>query len=174
MGLLRSLLLHLLHFGESQYHCSLALIHTMCSKNQELNLQLVGGDEGCRLLQKSCHCCTGVLHTNFVLTLHDALMIWATSGDSPAIGSAQQNYWKYPTKLLFTRLIQSQIGCYKFVPGSWSRCWWAGINSGVVPGSINRTNCENQGTMAVFANRELSPRLSSNHVQVHPALFQLY
>ena len=167
MGLLGSLLLHLLHFGESQYHRSLALIHTMCSKNQELNLQLVVGDEGCRLLQKSCYCCSGVLHTNFVLTLHDALMIWATSSDSPVDG-------RCPTKLLFTRLIRSQIGCCKSVPGSWSRCWWAGINSGVVPGFTNRTNCGNQGTIAVFANRELSPRPSPNHVQVCPALFQLY
>ena len=29
-------------------------------------------------------------------------------------------------------------------------------------------------TMAVFANREPSPRLSPNPVQVLPALFQLY
>ena len=46
----------------------------------------------CCLLQKSSHCCrTGVLYADCVLTLHDALMIWATSGDSPAVGRCQTN-----------------------------------------------------------------------------------
>ena len=44
-----------------------------------------------------------------------------------------------------TRLSQSQIRCCKFVPGSRSRCWWAGINSDVVPGFTNHTNCGNHG-----------------------------
>ena len=65
----------------------------MCAGNQELDLQLVGGDLSCHLLQKSSHRRTGVLYAECVLTLHEALMIWATSGDSPAVG-------RCPTKLL--------------------------------------------------------------------------
>ena len=46
------------------------------------------------------------------------------------------------------RLNQSQTGCCKFVPGSWSRYWWAGIDSGAFPGFTNRetTNCGYHGS----------------------------
>ena len=40
----------------------------------------------CRLLQKSSHGRTGLFYADCLLTLHDALMICATSGDSPAVG----------------------------------------------------------------------------------------
>ena len=38
------------------------------------------------LLQKSSHRRTGVLYADCVLTVNDAMMICATSGDSPAVG----------------------------------------------------------------------------------------
>ena len=57
----------------------------------------------------------------------------------------QSRCWEVPVKISTTRLSQSQIRCCKFVPGSRSRCWWAGINSGVVPGFTNHTNCGNHG-----------------------------
>ena len=40
--------------------------------------------------------------------------------------------------------------------------------------SLVSLNAKIVGTTAVFVNRELSPRLSSDPVQVWPALFQLY
>ena len=92
----------------------------------------------CRLLQNSSHCLTDVLYANCVLTLYDALMIWVAWGDS---------CWEVPKKTAATRLSQSQIGCCEFVPGSWSRCWWVGINSGVVPVFTNCTNCGNHGCL---------------------------
>ena len=57
----------------------------------------------------------------------------------------QSRCWEVPDKTAATRVSRSQIGCCKFVPGSWSRCWCAGINSGVVPGFTNCTNCGNHG-----------------------------
>ena len=57
----------------------------------------------------------------------------------------QSRFWESPNKITTSRLSQSQIAGSKFVPGSWSRCWWAGINSGAVPGFTNPTNCGNHG-----------------------------
>ena len=57
----------------------------------------------------------------------------------------QFHCWEVPDKIATTRLSQSQIGCCNFVPGGWSRCWWAGINSGFIPGFTKRTNFGNNG-----------------------------
>ena len=72
------------------------------------------------------------------MILLDTLTIWATSSDSLAVG-------RLSDKIAATRLSRSQIGCCKFVPGSWNRCWWPGVSSGVVSGFTNCTNCGDHG-----------------------------
>ena len=77
-----------------------------------------------------------------------------------------------PDKIAATRLSQSQIGFSKFVPGIPG----AGVDvlvSTVVLSLVSST-AQIVGTTAVFAYRELPPRLSPDPVQVWPALFQLY
>ena len=75
--------------------------------------------------------------------------------------------WEVPNKIAATRLSRSQIGCCKFVPGSWSRCWWAGANNGVFPGFTNRTNSGNhvcvcqQGTITKAAARSCASLAST-------------
>ena len=56
--------------------------------------------------------------------------------------------WEVPNKIAAARLSWSQIGCSKFVPSSWSRCWWAGINNGVVPGFTNNADWWNYGCVS--------------------------
>ena len=118
----------------------------------------------CRLLQKSSHRRTGVLYADCVLTLHDALMIWATSGDSPAVG-------RYLTKLLIPDWANPRLGVVNLllVAG-------AGVDMLVSTAVLSLVSQTAQivGATAVFANRELSPRLSPDPVQVWPALLQLY
>ena len=118
----------------------------------------------CCLLRKSSHRRTGVLYVDCVLTLQDALMIWATSGDSPAVG-------RYLTKLLIPDWANPRLGVVNLllVAG-------AGVDmlgSTAVLSLVSQT-AQIVGATAVFANRELSPRLSPDPVQVWPALFQLY
>ena len=118
----------------------------------------------CRLLQKSSRRRTGVLPADCVLTLHDALMIWATSGDSLAIERCL-------TKLLLPDWADPRLGVVSvfLVAG-------AGVDvlQSTVVLSLILPTAQIVGTTAVFANRELSPRLSPDPVQVCPALFQLY
>ena len=118
----------------------------------------------CRLLQKSSHRRTGVLYADCVLTLHDALMIWATSGESPAVGRCR-------AKLLLPDWADPRLG----VDGLFLV---AGAGVGVLVStavlSLVSPITQIVGTTVVFANRELSPTLSPNPVQVWPALFQLY
>ena len=137
--------------------------YNVCARNQELDLYTVGWWRlSCSLLQKSSHCCTGCV----VCRLY-ADPPWC----SDDLGNIrwQSAVGRRLTKLLRPDWVGSQIGCWKFVPGSWSRCWCAGINSGVVPHFTNSTNCGNHSCVCL-----LSPRLLLNPVQVWPALFQLY
>ena len=118
----------------------------------------------CRLLQKFSHRRTGVLYADCVLTLHDALMIWATSGDSSTVGRCR-------TKLLLPDWADPRLGVD-------SLFLVAGAGVGVLVStavlSLVSPTAQIVGTTAVFANRELSPKLSPDPVQVWPALFQLY
>ena len=118
----------------------------------------------CRLLRKSSHRRTSVSYADCVLTLHDALMIWATSGDSPAVGRCL-------TKLWLPDWADPILGVVSLflVAG-------AGVDvlvSTVVLSLVSPT-AQIVGVTAVFVNRELSLRLSPDPVQVWPALFQLY
>ena len=111
----------------------------MYARNQELDLYTVGWWRlSCSLLQKSSHCCTGCV----VCRLY-ADPPWC----SDDLGNIrwQSAVGRRLTKLLLPDWVGSQIGCWKFVPGSWSRCWCAGINSGVDPHFTNCTNCGNHG-----------------------------
>ena len=118
----------------------------------------------CRLLQKSSHRRTGVLYADCVLTLHDALMIWVRSGDSPTVGRCL-------TKLLLPDWADPRLGVVSMflVAG-------AGVDVLVSTAVLSLVSPTAQivGTAAVFANRELSPRLSTDPVEVWLALFQLY
>ena len=110
------------------------------------------------------HRCTGVFYTDCVLTLYDALMIWATSGDSPAVG-------RCPEKLLLPDWAEPKLGVASLflVAG-------AGVDGLVSKVMLRLVSPTAQivGTTAVFFNRDLLPRLSPDPVQVWPALFQLY
>ena len=99
-----------------------------------------------------------------MLTLHDDLMIWAMSGDSPAVGSCL-------TKLLLPDSANPRLDVVSLflVAGAGVD----GLASTVVLSLVSPT-AQIVRTMAAFANRELSPRLPPNPVQVWPALFQLY
>ena len=115
----------------------------------------------CRLLQKFSHRLTGILYDDRVLTLHDALMIWATSGDSPAVGRCL-------TKLLLPDWTDPRFGVVSLflVAG-------AGVDElvSIVVLSLVSPTAQIVGTTAVFAYRKLSPRLSPNPVQVWLAHF---
>ena len=118
----------------------------------------------CRLLQKSSHRCTGVLYADCVLTLHNVLMIWAKSADSPAVGRCL-------TKLLlpdWADLILCVVSLF-LVAGTGVD----GLVSTVVLSLVSPA-AQTVGTTVVFSNRELSPRLSPDPVQVWPAIIQLY
>ena len=118
----------------------------------------------CHLLQKSSHRRTGVLYADCVLTLHDALMIWVTSGDSPAVGRCR------------TKLLPPDWANLRFGVDSLFLVAGAGVgvlvSAAVLP--LVSPTAQIVGTTAVFANRELSPRLSPDPVQVWSALFQVY
>ena len=118
----------------------------------------------CRLLQKSSHRRTGALYADCVLNPHDVPMIWTTSGYSPAVGRCR-------TKSLLPDWADPRLGVDSsfLVAG-------AGVDvlvSTVVLSLVSPT-AQIVGTTAVFANRELSPKLSPDPAQVWPALFQLY
>ena len=102
------------------------------------------------MLQKSSHHRTDVLYADCVLTLHDALMIWVMSGDSSAVG-------RCPTKLLPPDSAAPRLGVVSLflVAGAGVD----GLVSTVVLSLVSPT-AQIVETMAVFANRELSPRLS--------------
>ena len=99
-----------------------------------------------------------------MLTLHDALMIWAT-GDSPAVERCRK-------KLLLPDRADPRL------LGVDSLFLVAGVGVHVLVAtvvlSLVSPTAQIVGTTTVFANRELSPRLLPDPVQVWPALFQLY
>ena len=67
--------------------------------------------------------------------------LWSSDG----LGDVrwQSCCWEVPEKIIVSRLSRSQTGSCNFVPGSWSRYWWAGIKSGAAPGFTNWINCGN-------------------------------
>ena len=137
--------------------------YNVCKKSRN-GLRVGWWGLSCRLLQKSSHRRTGVLYADCVLTLHDALMIWAMSGDSPTIGRCL-------TKLLLPDCANPRLGVVSLflVVGTGVD----GLVSTMVLSQVSPTT-QIVGTTAVFANRELSPRLLPDPVQVWPALFQVY
>ena len=137
--------------------------YNVCKKSRN-GLRVGWWGLSCRLLQKSSHRRTGVLYADCVLTVHDALMIWATSGDSPAVGRCL-------TKLLLPDWTDPRLGVLSLflVVGA-----DADVLVTTVVLSLVSPTTQIVGTTTVFANSELSPRLSPDLVQVRPALFQLY
>ena len=135
----------------------------MCKKSRTW---LIVGSWGlsCHMLQKSSHRHTGVLHADCVLTLHDALMFWETSGDSLAVGRCLSKFllpdWANPRLDVASLFLVAGVGV-------------DGLVSTVVLSLVSPIT-QIVGTTAVFANRELSPRMSPNLVQVWAALFELY
>ena len=118
----------------------------------------------CRLLQKSSsYRRTGLLYTEWVLTLHDSLMIWETSGDSRILR-------RFLAKLLLLEWADPRLGVVSLflVAG-------AGVDllASTVVLSLVSLTAQIVETAAVFANRELLPRLSPDPVQFWLALFQL-
>ena len=83
----------------------------------------------------------------------------------------QSRCWEVPGKIAVASLSQSQIGCCKFVPGSWSRRWCAGINNGVVSSFTNRPNW---GNHSCFCQHGTITRAVAWSCESLPALFKLY
>ena len=86
-----------------------------------------------------------MLYAGCMFTLHEALVIWATSGDSPAVGRCLE-------KLLLPDCADPRFGVLSLflIAG-------AGVDGLVlivVPSLVSPTT-QIVGTMALFANREL-------------------
>ena len=105
-----------------------------------------------------------MLYANCVPTLHDALIIWATSSYSPVVGRCL-------TKLLIPDYVGPRLGVVSLFVVAGAGVDW--LVSKVVLSLVSPT-AQIVGTKAVFANKELSPRLSPNSVHILPALLHLY
>ena len=97
-----------------------------------------------------------MLYADCVLTLHAALMIWATLGDSLAVGRCR-------TKLLLRDLANPKLDVDSLflVAGA-----GVGVQVSTVVLSLVSSITQNVGATAMFVNREVSPRLLPNPVQV--------
>ena len=63
----------------------------MCAKNQGLDLQLVGIKLPSAAEVQPSSSGDGVAYDEVVLALHDVLIIWVTSGESPVVGRCTIN-----------------------------------------------------------------------------------